>query len=300
MKGSLKLNFSWLALCGCCLFLSSCTATEPPPIAEIAEDAPTWQWVGLSTPVSGSLVSTNRNVVFAASDESVKPVFKTAPVYYPSLQRLQDGYIVPDRDRIVFLDGSLQEKTSQRIPGLGFPTMATATGASNGEAAAWTFNVGNESQPYRRLIVSIVGESINTSVRDNVPSSVRSCDDGSVVWFEQNDSVGRTLTVARMGAEGEVVENAVPLLQKGVVSEPFTALGCGDEKSYIAVANEQEGIDIFRLGNEEPPRSLDYVGSMSGLPSPGINRSTQVTEGKVRQFSQQGTISTVDLSQQSI
>lgn len=283
-----------LATCAlgvCVLAATSCTheSTAPTP------HSTSWQWGGIARAVSAALSADNHNYVFGANPDEAGSLAELASVYNPSMQKLGEGFVAPDRDQLVVFDSQFKRHDVRPVADLGLPTQSTSAGSANAETAVFVFNESGNSSAYASRIVIATEGATSVVTRDMRPVALRACDDKTAVWLERDEDDGSGLAIVRMGESGLLSEALIDGGPSGVVaSEFFSALGCGEEISYIAFPDDAGGADVFAVDDD----SAQHEGNLDSLPEPGLNRSSRYKEGSVSFVSDHGTVTEVDLENQ--
>lgn len=279
------------ALVVCALAAASCTHESAPP----TPDSASWQWAGIARAVSAAPSAENHNYVFGANADEAGSFAELAPVYNPSMQRLGEGFVASDRDQLVVFDSQFKKHHVRPIAGLGLPTQSTSAGSANAETAVFVFNESGNSSAYASRIVIATEGATSVVTRDLRPVALRACDDKTAVWLERDEDDGSGLAIVRMGESGLLSEALIDGGPSGVVaSEFFSALGCGEEISYIAFPDDAGGADVFAVDDD----SAQHEGNLDSLPELGLNRSSRYKEGSVSFVSDHGTVTEVDLENQ--
>lgn len=283
-----------LATCAlgvCALAATSCTHEGVVP----SPDSTSWQWGGIARAVSAAPSSGNHNYVFGANPDEAGSLAELAPVYNPSMQRLGEGFVAPDRDQLVVFDSQFKKHHVRPIADLGLPTQSTSAGSANAETAVFVFNESGNTSPYASRIVIATEGATSVVTRDLRPVALRACDDKTAVWLERDEDDGSGLALVRMGESGLLSEALIDGGPSGVVaSEFFSALGCGEEISYIAFPDGSGGADVFAVDDD----SAQHEGNLDSLSEPGLNRSSRYRQGNVSFVSDHGTVTEVDLENQ--
>ncbi|WP_222709854.1 hypothetical protein [Corynebacterium sp. LK14] len=221
-------------------------------------------------------------------------------MYNPSMERLGEGYVAPDKDQLVVFDSDFRKQSEKPLEGLGLPTQTTSAGSVDNKTAVFVFNESTSDSPYASRIVLATKESTSTVTRDRRPVALRACTDEKAVWIERDEDDGSGLTLVRMGVDGLLSESRLDTPAGTVASEYFSALGCGKEKSYISLPDDIGGADVVSVGSPNEKPILKHEGRIEGLPIPGVNRSSRYEEGSVSYFTSRGTIVAVDLEHQEV
>lgn len=258
-------------------------------------DSTSWQWGGIARAVSAAPSADNHNYVFGLTADEAGSLAELAPVYNPSMQRLGEGFVAPDRDQLVVFDSQFKKHHVRPIEDLGLPTQSTSAGSANAETAVFVFNESGNTSPYASRIVIATESATSVVTRDLRPVALRACDDKTAVWLERDEDDGSGLALVRMGESGLLSEALIDGGPSGVVaSEFFSALGCGEEISYIAFPDDAGGADVFAVDDD----SAQHEGNLDSLPEPGFNRSSRYRQGNVSFVSHRGAVTEVDLENQ--
>ncbi|MCT2338578.1 hypothetical protein [Corynebacterium sp. p3-SID1056] len=211
------------------------------------------------------------------------------------MQKLGEGFVAPDRDQLVVFDSQFKRHHVRPVADLGLPTQSTSAGSANAETAVFVFNESGNSSAYASRIVIATEGATSVVTRDMRPVALRACDDKTAVWLERDEDDGSGLAIVRMGESGLLSEALIDGGPSGVVaSEFFSALGCGEEISYIAFPDDAGGADVFAVDDD----SAQHEGNLDSLPEPGLNRSSRYRQGNVSFVSDHGTVTEVDLENQ--
>ena len=284
------------ALGVCALVVSSCAQER----SQTSKSFATWEWGGIARAVSAAPSASNPNYVFGTSTDEVGSLAELASVYNPSMERLGEGYVAPDKDQLVVFDSDFRKQSEKPLEGLGLPTQTTSAGSVDNKTAVFVFNESTSDSPYSSRIVLATKETKSAVPRDRRPVALRACTDETAVWLERDEDAGSGLTLVRMGTDGLLSESRLDIPAGTVASEYFSALGCGKEKSYISFPDDIGGADVVSVGSPNEKPTLKHEGRIEGLPLPGVNRSSRYEEGSVSYFTSRGTIVTVDLAHQEV
>nr|GKH15992.1 hypothetical protein CE91St29_03050 [Corynebacterium striatum] len=287
---------AFCALGVCALVVSSCAQER----SQTSKSFATWEWGGIARAVSATPSASNHNHVFGTSTDEVGSLAELASVYNPSMERLGEGYVAPDKDQLVVFDSDFRKQSEKPLEGLGLPTQTTSAGSVDNKTAVFVFNESTSDSPYASRIVLATKESTSTVTRDRRPVALRACTDEKAVWIERDEDDGSGLTLVRMGVDGLLSESRLDTPAGTVASEYFSALGCGKEKSYISLPDDIGGADVVSVGSPNEKPTLKHEGRIEGLPIPGVNRSSRYEEGSVSYFTSRGTIVAVDLEHQEV
>ena len=281
----------------CAFGATSCTHDSAAP----TPDSASWQWAGIARAVSAAPSAENHNYVFGANADEAGSLAELASVYNPSMQRLGEGFVAPDRDQLVVFDPQFKKHHVRPIAGLGLPTQSTSAGSANAETAVFVFNESGNSSAYASRIVLGTEGATSVVMRDLRPVALRACDDKTAVWIERDEDDGSGLALVRMGESGLLSEALIDGDPSGVVaSEFFSALGCGEERSYISFPDGTGGADVFSVDGDSAEPALQHEGNLDSLPEPGLNKSSRYRQGNVAFVSHRGTVTEVDLVNQVI
>lgn len=163
-----------------------------------------WEWVGISQPVE-LLDKHSRNNVFWATDDGTGEVQSYQAVYYPSMQRFDDGWVVPTRDSLLFLDEELQVKSQFDVGEGELNQQLKGVGSVDGSAVVLNFDVSDQDNSYASRLFALNDHGIHSfSITDYV-SSMRACDDGSATWLTEAADSG-DLGLVRMDPSGDTTE----------------------------------------------------------------------------------------------
>lgn len=285
------------ALAICAFGAASCAHDSAAP----TPDSASWQWAGIARAVSAAPSTDNHNYVFGANADEAGSFAELASVYNPSMQRLGEGFVAPDRDQLVVFDPQFKKHQVRPVADLGLPTQSTSAGSANAETAVFVFNESGNSSAYANRIVLATEGATSVVTRDLRPVALRACDDKTAVWIERDEDDGSGLALVRMGESGLLSEALIDGGPSGVVaSEFFSALGCGEETSYISFPDGDGGADVFSVDGDSTEPALQLEGNLDSLPAPGLNRSSRYRQGNVSFVSHRGTVTEVDLVNQVI
>ena len=284
------------ALGVCALVVSSCAQER----SQTSKSFATWEWGGIARAVSAAPSASNPNYVFGTSTDEVGSLAELASVYNPSMERLGEGYVAPDKDQLVVFDSDFRKQSEKPLEGLGLPTQTTSAGSVDNKTAVFVFNESTSDSPYSSRIVLATKETKSAVPRDRRPVALRACTDETAVWLERDEDAGSGLTLVRMGTDGLLSESRLDIPAGTVASEYFSTLGCGKEKSYISFPDDIGGADVVSVGSPNEKPTLMHEGRIEGLPIPGVNRSSRYEEGSVSYFTSRGTIVAVDLEHQEV
>ena len=285
-------------LAACAFGAASCAHDSAAP----TPDSISWQWAGIARAVSAAPSAENHNYVFGANADEAGSLAELASVYNPSMQRLGEGFVAPDRDQLVVFDSQFKKHQVRPVADLGLPTQSTSAGSANAETAVFVFNESGNSSAYASRIVLATKDATSVVTRDLRPVALRACDDKTAVWIERDEDDGSGLTLVRMGESGLLSEALIDGDPSGVVaSEFFSALGCGEETSYISFPDGSGGADVFSVDGDSTEPALQHEGNLDSLPEPGpgLNRSSRYWQGNVSFVSHRGTVTEVDLENQA-
>ncbi|AJI77688.1 hypothetical protein [Corynebacterium singulare] len=284
------------ALGVCALVVSSCAQER----SQTSKSFATWEWGGIARAVSAAPSASNPNYVFGTSTDEVGSLAELASVYNPSMERLGEGYVAPDKDQLVVFDSDFRKQSEKPLEGLGLPTQTTSAGSVDNKTAVFVFNESTSDSPYSSRIVLATKETTSAVPRDRRPVALRACTNETAVWLERDEDDGSGLTLVRMGTDGLLSESRLDTPAGTVASEYFSTLGCGKEKSYISFPDDIGGADVVSVGSPNEKPTLMHEGRIEGLPIPGVNRSSRYEEGSVSYFTSRGTIVAVDLEHQEV
>ncbi|MDK8764431.1 hypothetical protein QP922_11445 [Corynebacterium sp. MSK218] len=242
----------------------------------------------------------NHNYVFGTSTGEVDSLAELASVYNPSMERLGEGYVAPDKDQLVVFDSDFRKQSEKPLAGLDLPTQTASAGSVDNKAAVFVFNESTSNSPYASRIVLATKESTSTVTRDRRPVALRACTDEKAVWIERDEDDGSGLTLVRMGVDGLLSESRLDTPAGTVASEYFSVLGCGKEKSYISFPDDIGGVYVVSVDTSNEKPALKHEGNIERLPIPGVNRSSRYEEGSVSYFTSRGTIVAVNLERQEV
>lgn len=280
----------------CAFGAASCAHDSAAP----TPDSISWQWAGIARDVSAAPSADTHNYVFGANADEAGSFAELAPVYNPSMQRLGEGFVAPDRDQLVVFDSQFKKHDVRPVADLGLPTQSTSAGSANAETAVFVFNESGSSSAYASRIVLATKGATSVVTRDLRPVALRACDDRTAVWIERGEDDGSGLVLVRMGESGLLSEALIDGDPSRVVaSEFFSALGCGEETSYISFPDGTGGADVFSVDGDSKEPALQLEGNLDSLPAPGLNRSSRYWQGNVSFVSHRGTVTEVDLVNQA-
>ena len=283
------------ALAICAFGAASCAHESSAPTPHSAS----WQWAGIARDVSAAPSADTHNYVFGANADEAGSLAELAPVYNPSMQRLGEGFVAPDRDQLVVFDSQFKKHQVRPVADLGLPTQSTSAGSANAETAVFVFNESGNSSAYASRIVLATEGATSVVTRDLRPVALRACDDKTAVWIERDEDDGSGLALVRMGESGLLSEALIDGDPSGVVaSEFFSALGCGEETSYISFPDGSGGADVFSVDGDSTEPASQHEGKLKTLPEPGLNKSSRYRQGNVAFVSHRGTVTEVDLENQ--
>ncbi|KAB1502747.1 hypothetical protein F7230_06950 [Corynebacterium sp. 320] len=211
---------------------------EKVPVPE-SDSATARTFVGISTETALPLNRADKNNLFwSAEDGSGGRVHSIAPTYFPSIERISDGFVAPDRDSIIIYDDKLNERQRFEVPELGAGLQSSSRVSNNGKYAAFSFHDSPAAGEVKTQIVVANSEESRTLDVPRDIDALTVCDDGTIRWIEfdphdKKDEFGEgSLKVKTWGLGGE--PTAIELAES-LPSRPSSAslLPCGLEKGYI-------------------------------------------------------------------
>ncbi|KAB3519234.1 hypothetical protein GC425_09580 [Corynebacterium sp. zg254] len=258
---------------------------EKVPVPE-SDSATARTFVGISMETALPLNRSDKNNVFwSAEDGSGGRVHSIAPTYFPSIERIDDGFIAPDRDSIVIYDDKLNERNRFEVPDLGAGMQSFSKSSNNGQYAAFVFYESPADGDVKSQVVVANSEESRTTDLPRDIDGLTMCDDGTVRWVEfdpknEKDKFGEgSLKVTSWGQEGEPTTIE---LANSFPSRPTDAnlLPCGSGKGYI-LATDADGKRLaFPVLEGEQGLHIGSPGTIVDVEYPSLSRF-DVVQGDV-------------------
>lgn len=281
---------------------AACSPQEDSSRGSTPADPSQWEWVGISQPVE-LLDKHSRNNVFWASGNSTGEVQSYQAVYYPSMQRFDDGWVVPNRDSLLFLDEQLQVKSQFDVGEGELNQQLKGVGSVDGSAVVLNFDVSDQDNSYASRLFALNDHGIHSfSITDYV-SSMRACDDGSATWLTEAADSG-DLGLVRMDPSGDTTEVVLETPDGTKLTSGATLLGCSEEDSYLGFYDDSHGLHAYAVEGSWPDVALQEdwdIGDLFPKTEEGqMNRSFQVLDGKLYSFLHEGRLIALDFENHEV
>lgn len=280
-------------------FVAWRSLSSNPAITTSGSDNATF--VGISTETSGSLTSNDRNNLFWTAEAGLGGVaFSTAPTYFPSLIRIEEGFATPDEDSIFVVNEQLQEKAHFPISGLGIGTQIASAGSPNFHHGAFLFNIGDSSNPNRVKVVAISTNGTRSTDRDKHASALTACDNGTIKWLEflpndiNNVDGEGTATLVSWSTSGTIEATVIPwsfFTEPG----PENHLSCDSSPATI-VSEDKNGNPIsIQLEYRDGIPSVRNQLPLPPTQPPAMSRFSSIINDTLYSLDKQNTLSAVNI-----
>ncbi|ALC06623.1 hypothetical protein CDES_11280 [Corynebacterium deserti GIMN1.010] len=221
-------------------------------------------YVGFSNEAMGVLAKTDSaNIFLSSADGEGNIVHRLAPTYFPSIERLGNGFIAPDEDSLVLFDASLNEIGRHDVAELGVAVQTSSAHSSNHQAAAFSFNEGTAENQYRHRIVAATMENATSIVTNQLPLALTACDDGSIRWIEflpdsgMEDALGPgKARIMRLTSAAEQREITIDWHFENRPGSA-TILHCSNENAYIDLG--QDSGEILKVTDSSKPEVMSIL-----------------------------------------
>lgn len=262
-------------------------------------------FVGISTELASKLDESDNNNVFWTSPDGGHGLSEAlAPVYNPSLLRMNNGFIAPTDGGLVVFDGNLQVTQQLPVPEIGIGTMAGSSNSPDGSHGVFAFYSGDaqSDEPDARLIVLASENSVDAVHSPNLVQAVTSCDDGTARWIEyrpdsNSDPLGPGKAYLASWTPGEDIVSSAIDADFEVAPSAESSLSCDSSNSFVDSPNRAGDRSVIQITTEDDGRP--EIQSTQGLPAfPTANGSRFThTEGvMLYTLSSNGELSKVDYS----
>lgn len=282
---------------------AACSPQEEASSGSTPADPSQWEWVGITLPIE-VLDKHSRNNVFWATDDGTGEVHSYQAVYYPSMQRFDDGWVVPTRDSLLFLDEQLQVKSQFDVGEGELNQQLNGAGSVNGSAAVMAFDTSHSGNPRAYNVIALNEQGVYSFPEHGSLNVLRSCDDGSALWLTEVADGSGNLRLARMDPSGNKSE---VMLETPAGMEPSVRanlLGCGEEASYVAFHDSSYQKHVYAVAGTWPEVVLKEhwdIGDLYPESEQGeINRSSQVIDGKLYAFMHEGMLISLDFENHEV
>lgn len=237
--------------------------------------------------------------VFVASKEGDGFVAQQlAPTYFPSLQRLGDGFVVPDKDSLVVLDASGTVVRRHEVEGLGVAAQAQASTSVAHTMTAFSFNEGTGELSNRHRIVTLSKAAQNEILTTQRPQFLTACDDGSARWLEYVPDGGVHDNLSS-GTANMVTLNPAGELKSVKIDWQFSSspglasvLQCGSADSFLE--SDTEGREIIRV--REDGSAVEDSGRLSEYALADGARFDYFEGDKYFALNSSGTFTSINMS----
>lgn len=277
-------------------FLPSEPKTAGPGSAEA-------QYVGISTETIGKLTETDRNNIFWTSDSGEGGVaFSTAPVYFPSLLRIGQGFAAPDRDAIIWVDQDLQNKKSFPVPGLDIGMQSTMSTSLDYSHGAFTFSKGDADFPDAKKVVAVTANEARSTDREHYVSALTACNNGVIKWIEflpydnkEVESRG-TAQIVTWSPDGDIETSHIP--REFLYAPPNeNQLSC-DSSSHTIVSEDDNGNPVsLRLESRGKETVVKDETELPDIPPPAMARFATVFDNTLYSLDKEDVLTAVDLKE---
>lgn len=216
-------------------------------------------YVGISNEALGTLAKTDSaNIFLSSANGEGNIVQKLAPTYFPSIERLGNGFVAPDEDSLVVFDASLDEIARHDVANLGVAVQTSSAHSPDHQTVTFAFNEGTAENQYRHRIVAATMESVTNIVTNQLPLAITACDDGSIRWIEylpdsgMEDPLGPgRARIMRLTSAEEQKEIKVDWHFENRPG-PATILQCVNENAYIDLGLDSGEILNVTESNSKP------------------------------------------------
>lgn len=257
-------------------------------------------FIGISIDPIKNLSPNHAANLFALSADGSGGIFQElAPTYFPSIHRLGNGFIAPDRDSLVVVDASLKEVYRHEMARLGVGMQTQSARSPLHKSVAFSFNEGTAEAPYRHRIVSATEKTSASAMTDQRHFALTACDDGSTRWVEYFPDRGMedpmspgSARIVTLQADGELSEIDVEWNFPDRPSAPII-LSCEDPSAYI-VSEE----DIIYVKDEVSP--AESIGKLPAYEIPDRARFDTVSGEDYFAFTSTGMLTRINIPQAKI
>lgn len=282
---------------------AACSPQEEASSVSTPADPSQWEWVGITLPIE-MLDKHSRNNVFWATDDGTGEVHSYQAVYYPSMQRFDDGWVVPNRDSLLFLDEQLQVKSQFDVGEGELNQQLNGAGSVNGSAAVMAFDTSHSGNPRAYNVIALNEQGVYSFPEHGSLNVLRSCDDGSALWLTEVADDSGNLRLARMDPSGNKSEVMLETPAGMQPSVRANLLGCGEEASYVAFHDSSYQKHVYAVAGTWPEVVLKEhwdIGDLYPESEQGeINRSSQVIDGKLYAFMHEGMLISLDFENHEV
>lgn len=260
-------------------------------------------FVGVSTETAGNLTSNDRYNIFWTSEavDEGAVAFTTAPVYFPSLFRIETGFAIPDSDSILLLHQNLRDKDVYPIPGLNTGTQSSSASSSNRKHGVYLFNIGNSTAPNARKLISFNSDRFRIVDREKYASALTACDDGTVKWLEFTPD--NTTAAQGPGTAQIVTWRADDTLEFSKISWEFSRepghenqLSCTSSLSRIISEDDSGNPLVLLLEDRGKVTHVKDEIKISNPSLPAMARFSTVFQETFYSFDEQNNLTAIDLA----
>lgn len=280
------------------LFFAACSqekVVDTAPAAAFEE----WKWVGVAEPVELEGKTSHNNVFWATADRTGSAQSHEA-VYYSSMQRVGDRWVVADRRGLLFLDEKLQEQSRFDVGGRTLWTQSQGLGSVNSSTALMIFDTQSAGEDPSFLALVVNDQGVHSVPMKDYPFGGRACEDGAAILVTKTYDGSGKIHVIRMDPAGSTTEAILQTPEHMDFSSGDQFLGCGEEPTYLTFVDESFGRHAYRLEGTWPGVTLEENWDFAGQTPEAINRSSQILDGKLYSFTQEGRIAVIDFEDHEI
>lgn len=297
-RGTLNQIFAVTALVASGVLFAACSqekAVDTAPAAAFEE----WKWVGVAEPVQLE-GKTSQNIVFWASEDRTGSAQSHEAIYYSSMQRVGDKWVVADRHGLLFLDEKLQEQSRFDVAGRTLWTQSQGLGSVNSSTALMIFDTQSAGEDPSFLALAVNDQGVHSVSMKDYPYDGRACEDGAAILVTKPDDGSGNIHVIRMDPAGSTTEAILPTPAHRDFAGSHQFLGCGEEPTYLTFVDESFGRHAYRLEGTWPEVTLEEKWDFAGQTPEAINRSSQILDGKLYSFTREGRIAVIDFENHEI
>lgn len=120
------------------------------------------------------------------------------------------------------------------------------------------------------------------------------------MWIEQDRERNREISLIRRSADGQISATVMSSPRQREVSEFYSALGCGNEQSFVSFINDAGMAQVFTPTVGEQAPALKPIGKIKTASEDAINRSMQVQDGSIYHVPESGRLIQVNFRDQSV
>lgn len=297
-RGTLNQIFAVTALVASGVLFAACSqekAVDTAPAAAFEE----WKWVGVAEPVQLE-GKTSQNIVFWASEDRTGSAQSHEAIYYSSMQRVGDKWVVADRHGLLFLDEKLQEQSRFDVGEKILRSQSRGKSSVNSSTALMIFNTQSAGEDQSFLALVVNDQGVHSVPMNDHPFGGRACEDGAAILVTKTYDGSGKIHVIRMDPAGSTTEATLQTPEHMDFSSGDQFLGCGEEPTYLTFVDESFGRHAYRLEGTWPEVTLEEKWDFGGQTPEAINRSSQILDGKLYSFTREGRIAVIDFENHEI